>query len=195
VERVSFIRMKDGTAEDYRLIGRTFAAAELPLADEVLEQFAKTDLVDIGMRVDRREHALQSATRAFRAGESEEMVVACLLHDIGDTLAPYNHPELAAAILRPYVSERVCWVVAHHGLFQTHYYNHHFGRDPNARDVYRGHPHYQACVDFCENYDQNCFDPAYDSMPLEAFEPMVRRLFARVPDRDLAADDPGTRDR
>ena len=80
----------------------------------------------------------------------------------------------------------------HHGLFQTHYYNHHFGRDPDARDRYRGHPHYRACVDFCENYDQNCFDPAYDTLPLEAFEPMVRRLFAKVPDRDLAADDPGS---
>lgn len=191
MKRVSFIHMKDGTAEDYRLIGESFAAAQLPLADEVLEQLRKPDHVDIGLPVDRLHHALQSASRALRAGESEEMVVACLLHDIGDNLAPWNHPELAAAILRPYVSERVHWVVAHHGLFQTHYYNHHFGRDPNARDVYRDHPHYQACVDFCENYDQNCFDSAYDTTPLEAFEPMVRRLFARVPDRDLAADDPG----
>ena len=188
MERVSFIHMKDGTARDYRLIGETFAAAELPLADEVLEQFRKTDQVDIGLQVDRREHALQSATRAFRAGESEEMVVACLLHDIGDNLAPYNHPELAAAILRPYVSERIHWVVLHHGLFQTHYYNHHFGRDPNARDRFKDHPHYRACVDFCENYDQNCFDPDFDTMPLEAFEPMVRRLFARKPGFDMATE-------
>jgi predicted HD phosphohydrolase len=137
MRRVGFIRMKDGTARDYRIIGENFAAAELPLADEVLEQLKKPDHVDIGLPIDRLQHALQSATRAYRAGEDEEMVVACLLHDVGDNLAPWNHPELAAAILRPYVSERVHWVVLHHGLFQTHYYNHHFGRDPDARDIHR----------------------------------------------------------
>ena len=186
MERVSFIHMKDGTADDYRLIGETFAAAELPLADEVLDQLRKSDAVDIGLRVTRLEHALQSATHAFRAGEDEEMVVACLLHDIGDTLAPYNHAQLAAAILRPYVSDRIWWVVQHHGFFQTYYFAHHFGRDRNARDMFRDHPHYDACIDFCERYDQNCFDPDCDTMPLAAFEPMVRRLFAKTPSFDIA---------
>ena len=109
------------------------------------------------------------------------MVVAALLHDIGDELAPYNHCEVAAAILRPYVSERTYWVVKYHGEFQAHYYAHHHGADPNTRDRHRDSPHYQACVDFCEKWDQEAFDPKYQSLPVEFFEPMVRRIFAREP--------------
>ena len=122
-----------------------------------------------------------SATRAHEDGADEELVVAALLHDIGDIIAPDNHSAVAAAVLQPYVSERTHWVVLHHGLFQGYYYFHHFDRDQNARDRYRGNPYYQDCVDFCAKYDQNSFDPAYQSKPLEFFEPMVRRLFARGP--------------
>ena len=127
------------------------------------------------------EHSLQSATRAHRDGADEETVVAALLHDIGDLLAPHNHSELAAAVLRPYVSERTYWVVRQHGLFQSYYYAHHMGGDRNARDRYIDHPWYQDAVDFCHRWDQSSFDPEYESLPLEFFEPMVRRIFAREP--------------
>jgi len=188
MERVSFIHMKDGTADDYRIIGNGMKNANLTVAHDVLEQLQKTEDVDLGLKVTRFEHSLQSATHAFRAGESEEFVVAALLHDVGDALAPWNHAQLAAAILRPYVSERTWWVVLQHGLFQTYYYNHHFGRDRNARDHFKDHPHYQACVDFCDKYDQNCFDPNFDTMPLSAFEPMVQRVFSRTPNCDMATE-------
>ena len=131
--------------------------------------------------MDRLEHSLQSATRAYRDGADEEMVVAALLHDIGDLLSPYNHSEMAAAVLRPYVSEKTHWIVRHHGLFQSYYYAHHTGGDRNARDAYRDHPWYQDTVDFCHKWDQSSFDPDYESLPLEFFEPMVRRIFAREP--------------
>ena len=75
-----------------------------------------------GYQVSRLEHSLQSATKALRAGEDEEMIVAALLHDIGDELAPLNHSEYAAAVLKPYVSEKTHWIVKMHGLFQTFYY-------------------------------------------------------------------------
>ena len=134
-----------------------------------------------GTRWTGLEHSLQSATRAHRDGADEEMVVAALLHDIGDLLSPYNHSEMAAAVLRPYVSEKTYWIVRHHGLFQSYYYAHHSGGDRNARDAYRDHPWYQATVDFCERWDQSSFDPEYDSLPLEFFEPVVKRVFAREP--------------
>ncbi|NNL47787.1 MAG: HD domain-containing protein, partial [Acidimicrobiia bacterium] len=114
---------------------------------------------------------------AHRAGEDEEFVVACLLHDVGDILAPANHSEVAAAVMRPYVSERTYWIIRHHGLFQAFYYYHHFGKDRNERDRFKDHEWYQDTIDFCENYDQNCFDPDYESEPLEFFEPMLRRFF------------------
>ncbi len=134
-----------------------------------------------GYKVSRLEHALQTATRARRDGAGEEMVVAALLHDIGDVLAPRNHGELAAAVLRPCVAEATHWMIAHHGVFQAYYYAHHLGGDRDARDRYRGHPHFAATVDFCDRWDQASFDPDYDTMPLESFEPLVRRVFARQP--------------
>ena len=114
---------------------------------------------------------------------TRETVVCALLHDVGDTLAPDNHSAVAAAVLRPFVSERNYWVVLHHGLFQGYYYFHHQGQDRNARDRYRDHAHYQACVDFCERWDQQSFDPNYPTLPLAHFEPMVRRVFAETRQR------------
>ncbi|MER5431848.1 HD domain-containing protein [Streptomyces sp. NPDC002588] len=180
---VSFTRMSDGTAEDYALLSEIEAAELERFPEKVLGWLRSMD-VDSGYRITRLEHCLQSATRAHRAGQDEETVVCALLHDIGDVLAPANHSEVAAALLRPYVSEKNYWIVRHHGLFQGVYYFHHIGGDPHARDEYRDHPNYQATVDFCADYDQNCFDPDYEWEPLEFFEPMVRRVLSatRVPE-------------
>ena len=134
-----------------------------------------------GYQVSRLEHSLQCATRALRAGESEEMVVASLLHDIGDELAPMNHSEYAATILKPYVSERTHWIIEKHGEFQAYYFAHHLGKNRNIRDQYKNHEYYQATVDFCEKYDQSSFDPNYKSLPLDYFIPMVKKIFSRKP--------------
>jgi predicted HD phosphohydrolase len=181
MEKVSFTRMKDGTREDYLLLEAAERQHAEGLVERILDQLRRLEDEPLPLQVTRLEHSLQAATRAYRDGADEETVVAALLHDIGDELAPYNHCELAAAILRPYVSERTYWVVKYHGEFQAHYYAHHHGADPDTRERHRDNPHYQACVDFCEKWDQEAFDPAYDTLPLEFFEPMVRRIFAREP--------------
>ncbi|MCZ0936579.1 MAG: peptidase [Gemmatimonadetes bacterium] len=178
---VSFTRMEDGTREDYELLSRLEDDFAADTADRVLAHLRQLSGSVGGYQVDRLEHSLQSATRAHRDGADEEMVVAALLHDIDDLLAPHSHGELAALLLRPFVTERTHWIVRHHGLFQLVYYAHHLGRDPNARDRYRDHPWYQDAVDFCHRWDQASFDPDYESLPLEFFEPMVRRIFAREP--------------
>ena len=134
-----------------------------------------------GYRISRLEHSLQSATRAERDGADEEMIMAALLHDIGDGIAPHNHAEFAAAVVKPYVSEKTHWIIRHHGVFQGYYYFHHIGADRNARDRYRDHPWYQDCVDFCERYDQCAFDPDYDTRSLEYFEPRLRAFFEGQP--------------
>ncbi|MDL5156159.1 HD domain-containing protein [Actinomycetospora termitidis] len=184
---VGFTAMADGTAADYALL-ETYEHAELArFPDRVLGWLRAMD-DHTGYRVTRLEHSLQAATRAHRAGEDEETVVCALVHDIGDMLAPANHSEVAAAVVRPYVSDRNYQVMRHHGVFQGVYWFHHVGADPNARDRYADQPWYQACVAFCARYDQNSFDPGYDSEPLEFFEPMLRRVFApeRVHAPDLA---------
>ena len=134
---------------------------------ETLEQMKGETL---GHPVDRFEHSLQTATRAHRDGADEEMIVCALLHDIGDSLAPYNHGPLAAEVLRPYVSEQNAWLVRHHEIFQGYFFFHHIGRDRHERERFRGHPAFQITADFCEKWDQAAFDPNYDTMPLSAFE-------------------------
>ncbi len=170
--------MADGTREEYEMLEsleRDYIAA---LPRRLVEALERLEHSMSGYRVSRLEHSLQSATRAHRAGESEEMVVAALLHDIGDELAPCSHSELAAAVLRPYVSEKTYWIIKHHGLFQMYYYAHHLGGDRNARDRFRDHPWYEDTVRFCEEYDQSAFDPEYETLPLGFFVPMLERVFA-----------------
>ena len=181
MSKVQFTEMKHGSKEDYDLLSKFEKEFAEKLPDRILEALRNLgDSMD-GYQVSRLEHSLQSATRAERDGADEEMIVATLLHDIGDSLAPFNHSQLVASVLRPYVSEKVYWIMLHHGLFQEYYYAHHIGRDRNARDQFKDHQYYQDAVDFCENWDQKSFDPEYDSFPLEHFEPMVRNIFSREP--------------
>jgi predicted HD phosphohydrolase len=180
METVSFTSMADGTKEDYELLARYEERYMAGLPDRLLAALDGLRHSFAGYQVSRYEHSLQSATRAERDGRDEEYVVAALLHDIGDELAPWTHGEMVAAVLKPYVRPELCWVVGHHGLFQTFYYGEHTGDDPNARERYADHPWYGACVEFCERYDQNCFDPAYQALPVEHFEPMVRRVFSEA---------------
>jgi predicted HD phosphohydrolase len=177
VKTVSYEHMADMTEEDARLIEDDADEEAKLLPDRVLEAVRALERFRGPLRVTRFEHSLQSATRAHRDGRDEEYVVAALVHDIGDALAPHSHGDYVAAVLKPYVSERICWIIKMHPLFQLYYYGHHLGADRNARDVHRGHPWYDDCVEFCERYDQNCFETGYDSLPLEFFEPMVRRVF------------------
>ena len=121
----------------------------------------------------------EAATRAEDAGECEEIIVAGLLHDIGDTLAPRNHAVLGAEILRPFVSRHTYWMLRHHDVFQGYYFWDKLGLDRDARDRHRGHPAYEMTVRFTGDYDQIAFDPTYETRPIEHFEPMVRRIFAR----------------
>jgi predicted HD phosphohydrolase len=178
---VSFRRMEDGTREDYLLLDRSERDFAAGLPDRVLEALRKLDSTLDGYPVTRLEHSLQVATRAEAAGADEELVLGALVHDIGDELAPYNHAEIAAAILRPYVRPKVTWIVEQHGLFQTYYYVHHLGGDRHAREKLKGHAWYDACVAFCE-WDQASFDPDYATLPLTHFEPLVRRILSREPD-------------
>jgi len=182
MREVSFVNMADGSREEYLFLDREWKAQmHGQVAGQALDMLRKLEGPKLGYKIDRYQHSLQSATHARRAGLDEDMVVAALLHDVGDLLAPENHSALAAAILEPYVNERATWIVRHHGIFQGYYYFHHLGQDRDARERYRGHPHFEACAEFCANYDQNCFDPDYDTAPLKDFIPLVERIFSRPP--------------
>ncbi len=174
--RATFHRMAESTREDWMIIAPHHAQLCAGLADRTLAHLRLLDGDYGGFPVDRLTHSLQTATLALRGGRGEDYVVAALLHDIGDTLAPNNHPEIGAAILRPYVSEELHWILQHHGIFQGYYFWHHIGMDRNAREKFRDHRWFDACAEFCELYDQQAFDPKGETLPLSEFEPMVRRI-------------------
>ena len=177
---VDFTAMKDGTKEDYLLLHELEKPFLALTADRVLQELERQGEATLeGYKITRLDHGLQSATRAHREGADIDWVVAALLHDIGDGLAPQNHDRMSAEVIRPFVREEVSWVVEHHGIFQMIYYAHHYGWDENARDRFKDHPSFQACAEFCERWDQSSFDPDYDSEPLSFFEPMVREVFSR----------------
>lgn len=177
---IRFTRLGDGTAEEYAYLDGVCRELDRGFPSELIEMFLATDR-DNGYPLSPMRHGLQTATLAQRDGADEETVFAALFHDVGDRISPENHSSVGAEILRPYLSPRTHWVLAHHAIFQGYYYWHHIGKDRDAREKYRGHPHFADCAAFCEKWDSVAFDPNYDTMPLEAFKPLVNRVLAREP--------------
>ena len=176
---VNFLQMKDGSKEDYLLLQDLEHHYIRELPDRLLLALERLDDSLQGYQVSRLEHSLQTASRAQDDGADLETIVAALVHDLGDELSPENHSQVAASILRPYVRAEVTWIVEMHGLFQTQYYAHHYGKDPKAYLAYKDHPWFASCHHFCACYDQAAFDPDYSSKPLEYFEPLLREVFSR----------------
>lgn len=180
-KRVSFTAMKDGTREDFEIIHANDAKTNSELPDRLIAHLRILAEDDGAYHISRLGHVLQCATRAEQDGADDDWIVAALLHDIGDQLAPHTHGQVAYEILRPFVREEVAWVVKHHGVFQMYYNKSLSEAERNSRDQFKDHPHYQLAVDFCENWDQNSFDPDYETKPLECFDPLIRRVFSREP--------------
>jgi predicted HD phosphohydrolase len=179
-QQAKFHAMTEGTQEDWGIIASHSIAYSRDLPARLIAHLKLLGGDYGGFAVDRLEHCLQTATRAHQAGEDEEYVACALLHDIGDTLGPANHADVAASIVKPYVSEKNHFVVEKHGIFQGYYFFHYIGLDRNMRETFRGHPHFEACARFCEVYDQPSFDPAFEAMPLDAFVPVVGRVFSSM---------------
>jgi predicted HD phosphohydrolase len=178
-DRATFTRMEESTQDDWRRIGGEFAGFARTLPDRLLAHLKVLEGDYGGFPVDRYTHSLQTATRALRAGRDEEYVVCALFHDIGDTLGTFNHFDIAAAILKPFVSDDYLWMVQNHGIFQGYYFFHHIGLDRHLREQFRGHPHFERTAEFCELYDNPAFDAKAETLPIGEFEPMVRRVFAQ----------------
>ena len=183
-ERATFTDMKESTQEDWDKIGQCYREFAKGHPDRILDHLRLLDGDFGGFKVDRLTHCLQTATFAYRDGKDEEYVVCALLHDIGDTLGAFNHADIAAAILEPFISEENHWMVKHHAIFQGYYFFHHLGMDRNLREQYRDHPYYERTLEFVSKYDSPAFNPDGEVLPLEFFEPMVQRVIAK-PKRSL----------
>ncbi|MCG8911235.1 HD domain-containing protein [Pseudomonas nitroreducens] len=189
--RAHFTHMEDGSAEDWAIIAKDFGQYAALLPDRILAHLRLLDGDFGGFPVDRLTHSLQTATLAHRDGRDEEYVVCALLHDIGDTLGSFNHADIAAAILKPFVSEENLWMIEKHAIFQGYYFFHHLGLDRHLREQFKDHPQFEQTIEFCARYDAAAFDPEGEVLPLEFFEPMLRRVFAQ-PRRSIYQKPDGT---
>lgn len=177
--------LEEMDADDWALLDRQrkpyYAERQ---ADRVLAMFSLGhDDPSFGYRNNNFQHCLQSATMAYEAGHDEETVAVALLHDIGFIVCPMTHGPFAAALLGAHISERNRWMLQHHQIFQQVHLHDYPGLDPNERDRWRGHPHFDWTAEFVAKFDQNTIDPDYPTAPLDFFVPMVHRLFARPPKR------------
>ncbi|HEX4947888.1 MAG TPA: HD domain-containing protein [Blastocatellia bacterium] len=176
---MTFTRMDQSTAAEWMNIGKEVAKrqAQMPaLIKSMLRQLEEQ--VD-GFATNQLVHALQTATRAVRDNASEELIVAALCHDIGKVISVVNHPAIAAEMLKPYVSRETYEIIRTHQDFQGRHYYTLMGLNPNARDQYRDQPWYSLAEKFTDEWDQTSFDPNYDTLPLEYFEPMIDRVFSK----------------
>lgn len=180
--RARFRRMDEAAPRDWEIIQREMRPYRAGLADRILDHLRLLGGDYGGFAIDRLAHSLQTATRAHQDGRDEEYVVCALLHDVGDSLASYNHADVAAAIVKPFVAEKNHWLVQKHALFQGYHFFHHVGLDRDLRERYRGHPHFDYTAEFIDRYDQASFEAGFASMPLADFVPMVRRVFAKPRD-------------
>ena len=134
-----------------------------------------------GYQINNYRHCLQSATLAHRAGKDAEYVALAVLHDIGFVVAPSNHGSFAAALMGPYISPENEWMLVHHAIFQNVHCVGHPSMDRYEREKWRGHPAFARTAEFVAMFDQDAMDPNYENMPIEAFEPMIHRMFAKPP--------------
>lgn len=180
-ERASFRALSEATPDDWSIIERAereYRRNHGPGRGLLRMMASIADGDCLGAPVNLYTHCLQTATRVLQAGHDDEMVVIALFHDLPEAFSDNEHGLVAAQIMAPWISERRSWLLIHHGEFQHHHYANHPTCDRNERDRYRGHPHFAETAQFCALYDQNSFDPDYPTLPLTAFEPIVRRFFS-----------------
>ncbi len=177
---MAFTRMDQGTVDDWMVIAQESVPWQEQVADRILAMLRQLDGFRGGFGVSQLMHARQTATLAERAGAPEDLVVGALCHDIGKIVSLANHPAIAAEILKPYVSEETYQIVRTHQDFQGRHYYALLGKDPEARAQYAGEPWFARAEQFTDEWDQVAFDPEYDTLPLEHFEPAVRSVFGKV---------------
>lgn len=174
--------MDESTAEQWAVIGAETFKNQARVGERVLEMLRSLSDITDGFATDQLTHCLQTATLAERAGADDEVVVAALCHDVGKAISVPNHPRIAAEILKPYVRDEVYKMILVHQDFQGRHYYHHFGGDPDAREKHRDAltaEEFELAEKFADEWDQVAFDPAYDTLPLEHFEPLVRQVFGK----------------
>ena len=174
------VSLDDFSAEDWALLEHQrvpYGASQR--AKQALDMLtAQADAPTFGYQINNYEHCLQAATLMLKDGAEEEDIVVALFHDLGFITNNENHGEFSATFLAPYVSERNVWMLERHMYFQALHCGTHPDVDPNIRERWRGHPHFEYTANWVALYDVPSINPAMENASLETFIPMVERLFA-----------------
>ena len=176
----SFRRMDESTAEQWAVIGATTSENQGRVADRMIMLLESLAEISDGFITDQLTHCLQTATMAERAGADDEMIFGALMHDVGKAVSVPNHGPISAEMIQPYVRSDVYHAIKHHQDFQGRHYYHHFGASPDLRDRFADEPWFDLCAEFTDDWDQAAFDPDYDTLSLEHFEPLIRRVTAQA---------------
>jgi len=123
-------------------------------------------------------HCLQSANRAMKNGMSEEIILACLLHDTVQELIKVDHGWWSAQMYEPYVSEKVAFAIRYHqalrfyedkehGYEYPDLYRRIFGSD------YRPEPYIQRTYEMVRKHKWYIEPRMVTVNDLYAFEPNV----------------------
>lgn len=180
-DNTDFVRMDHSSQADWQKILVATVEHQPAMSARLLDMLRSFRGLHLGFGVDQLHHALQTATMARRDNASDEMVVCALLHDVGKYISVANHGQIAAEILKPFVSNDAYQIVRTHQDFQGRHYYAHFGMDPNLRERHRNEPWFALAERFTDVWDQAAFDPTYKVLPLEEFQPLVRQYFDRFP--------------
>jgi predicted HD phosphohydrolase len=174
--KTNFKSLSDSTADDWQIIISEQMKFMSGLPDRILEHMKLLENDYGGFPIDRLQHCLQTAESAAEDGRDDEYVVCALLHDIGDTLGSYNHADVAAVILQPFVSEANHWMVKHHAIFQGYNFFHHLGMDRDMRDRFKDSEYYDYTAEFIAKYDSPAFDDSKPALSLDLFAPVLRKV-------------------
>jgi len=176
----SFRRMDESTAEQWAHISERTMTNQGRVADRFLMLLESLSSISDGFITDQLTHCLQTATMAERAGADDEVIFGSLCHDIGKAISVPNHGAISAEMIKPYVRDDVYQSIKNHQDFQGKHYYHHFDVPTSLRDRFAGESWFALCEEFTDDWDQQAFDPDYDTLPLSHFEPLIRELTARA---------------
>lgn len=176
---MAFTRMDHSTAAEWMTIGGEVARRQAQMPALIKSMLRQLEAQVDGFETNQLVHALQTATRAVRDNASEELIVAALCHDIGKVISVINHPAIAAEMLKPYVAPETYEIIRTHQDFQGRHYYALMGLNPEARRQYVNEPWYSLAEKFTDEWDQTSFDPNYDTLPFEYFEPLIDRVFSK----------------
>jgi predicted HD phosphohydrolase len=176
-QQAGFTRMQEGSLDDWKIIGAAHKEDFGKTADRFIGMLRQLENATLGFACDQLQHALMCGTLARRAGASNEHIVIALCHDIAKVINVPNHGQIAAEMMRPYISDDSYHVIYNHQAFQGEHYYQYLGAPTDLRKQWVDESWYPLAVKLVDEWDAPAFDPDFEVDSLESFVPLMREVF------------------